>query len=169
VTAPASLYGVGEAILAQLQAALEAVGWPSDATAYVGAGSIAWDDCCGQIVVNPERTFRYLEFPAEATGGELSAACYPGDIGVIVSVVVLGCIPVVEDTGAPPDGFDIGAAHAEFHRLAAAVWNSLDAGLPDDEWELAGLSQNFLGPEGGCLAVETRFAVGLEEPAWCVT
>lgn len=147
--------------LARVADALSACGRPAT-TAYVAAGLVAWDDCCGMLVVAPERVFRTAVFPTE---GPDENGCYDGLIAVALVVLLVRCVPVVDDRGHAPATADLSDAYAELLADAAVVWNELMA-WPRD-WESSGLAQTYVGAEGGCIGVETRITVGVDQDAWC--
>lgn len=154
----------GERIRGYVAARLGAAGHQVG-TSYVGAGLIAWDDCCGMLVVVPERVFRAAVFPAE---GPDRNGCYGGDVGLSIVVLWLACMPTVDDRGQVPSEADMRLAYATFLNGAAVVWNAL-ADLPVDwGWLHTGLNQTFIGTEGGCIGVESRVTVGINEAEWCV-
>ena len=135
-------------------------------SSFVGAGLIAWDDCCGMLVVVPERIYRTAAFPVEGPDAD---GCYDGLIAMQVTVLWLACMPVLNDQGVPPTAAVLQAAYTDFLNAAAIVWNALDA-LPGEwAWESTGLNQTFLGTDGGCIGVETRLTVGLDAETWCPT
>jgi hypothetical protein len=133
--------------------------------AYVAAGQIAWDDCCGMLVVGPERVFRSVEFPSEATGPEY---CDKGELTLDLVAVLVRCVPVVNDRGQAPTGQALNEAYTSIMEDAAVVWNAIDcAELPLD-WMRANLSQTFVGAQGGCIGVETRVTIGLSQKVWSI-
>ena len=135
-------------------------------TAYVGVAEIAWDDCCGQLVVAPERVYRSVVFPAENTTEEL---CYAGEIVVDLVVLLVRCVPTVDDRGRAPSRDALDNAHKAFLKDAATVWGAVTCcDLPDD-WERASVAQTFVGAQGGCVAVETRLTVGINDRVWSAT
>lgn len=158
-------YSVCDALRAQVLAALDA-NPESDpvTTTYTGVGLVAWDDCCGQLVVTPERIFRYLTFPNEATADE---QCFGGELGVVVAVTLVRCVPTPDDSGRPPTAARLQVAHERVLDDAAIVWNSLVGPLPDPLWERASVSQEFTGSEGGCISINTRLTVGVGAIDWC--
>ena len=160
-----SQYEVGEIILARIAGALEAAGRAEVTTSYVGAGQIAWDDCCGQLVVNPERIYRYVEFPNEMTDAE--AACYVGEMALVVSIVLLRCVSVLSDSLEPPSEDSLREDHARIHADATVIWGSVNGSWDEYGWQRAQVSQAFIGAEGGCIAIETRLTLGLGQDDWC--
>lgn len=133
---------------------------------YPGVGLVAWDDCCGQLVVTPERIYRTMEFPVEDTTDE---RCYGGTIAVSLLATLVRCVPVPDDSGRPPKPAALAAAHKIVLDDAAVVWRAMSGPLePDLEWERAGLSQSFVGAEGGCIAIESRVTIGVESEQWCL-
>lgn len=132
-------------------------------TTYPGVGLVAWDDCCGQLVVSPERIFRSVEFPTEDTTDE---KCHAGMIAVDLVASLVRCVPVPNDRGTPPSAAELGAAHKAILDDAAIVWQAVSVPL-DPEWERAGLSQTFGGGEGGCISIETRVTIGVDLSLWC--
>src|SRR6188472_1455578 len=66
---------------------------------YVAAGAVAWDSCCGLLVAAPERVYRSAAFPIEGT---TDYVCEPSFLVVDVIVLLLRCVPVVDDRGTAP-------------------------------------------------------------------
>ena len=131
-----------------------------------GIGQIAWDDCCGQLVVTPELVFRSDVFPSEMTGDE---QCDIWDVGVNLLVSLNRCVPGPDDMGRPPSAMALQTAHESILRDAAIIWATVEAPFPDSyEWERALLRQTILGGFGGCVAVETRFTLGVSSVMWQV-
>lgn len=128
---------------------------------YVAAGIIAWDNCCGLLVTAPERVYRTGSFPTE---GPDPNGCFDGLIAVNVVVLLLRCVPVLNDKGAPPTPAELNAAYGEVLIDAAIIWNTLESFVG---YETANLSQTFVGAEGGCIGVETRITVGVDGERWC--
>jgi hypothetical protein len=133
-------------------------------TAFVGAGLIAWDDCCGMLVVVPERVYATGVFPNE--GPDVNN-CYDGLIAMDVVVLFLACMPTVDDRGRPPTAAQMESAYGAFLHAAAVLWNALYSLPAEWGWEQSGINQTFLGTEGGCIGVETRVTVGLDAETWC--
>ncbi len=164
---------VAAAVLAHVQAALIAADHPVK-QAMVVVGEFAVDECCeGLLVVGPERVYRTtLPFPTEFTGDELACADYP--IALDLTVFLADCVPVIDDSGNPPPPAQAEAAAQYVMEGAAIVWGALaskellgDDGYGDALWQRAGLSQDFVGPAGGCLGVATRVTLGIDQSAWC--
>ena len=128
-------------------------------TSYVGSGQVAWDDCCGTLVVVPERVFRSSAFPAEDTD---EVICFDGLIAIEFSVMLLRCIPVIDERGRAPKDTAMEVAYANLLGDAAVIYNALTSQFPE-YWERTNPSQTFIGAQGGCIGVETRLIVGLEQ------
>jgi hypothetical protein len=148
-------------VLERINNALDECGRPARA-AYVAAGLVAWDDCCGMLVVAPERIFRTARFPIE---GPDENNCYDGLIAVSLVALLVRCVPVLDDSGRPPTVEALGDAYAEVLADAGVVWNELSR-WPEG-WESSGQAQTFVGAEGGCIGVESRVTVGLDQELWC--
>lgn len=136
---------------------------PEVQRAYVAAGQVAWDDCCGMLVAAPERTYRSVEFPVEFTAEE---DCYLGVIVVELVVLLVRCVPTVDDRGRAPAAEALDAAYRSLLDDAAVVWNALICADLYDEWQRANLSQTFVGADGGCIGVETRVTIGVPWTRW---
>jgi hypothetical protein len=132
-------------------------------TTYPGVGLVAWDDCCGQLVVSPERIFRSVQFPTEDTTDE---KCYAGIIAVDLLASLVRCVPVPNDRGMPPSASELASAHKRLLDDAAIVWQAVTGDL-DSEWERSGVAQTFSGGQGGCVAIETRLTIGVDSSTWC--
>lgn len=158
-----SPYTLADWALCLIKAALANCGRPELSRAYVGAGQIAWDDCCGMLVVAPERVYRSRSFPAETGEEEL---CYGGDVVVDLVAVLVRCVPTVDDRGRAPSAAAIDAAYQTLLEDAAVVWGAIIGAVLPEEWLRANVSQTFVGAEGGCIAAETRFTIGLPQRAW---
>lgn len=145
-----------------VHAALVSCSRPEVKTRFVGSGEVAWDDCCGLLVVAPEAIFRYVAFPEAATGAE---DCILGDLGMNLNVTLVRCAPTVSDRGIAPSADALDNAHTSLLEDAAVVWTAMSGDLPAG-MERAGLAQSFVGAQGGCIAVETRMVVGIEQSKW---
>jgi hypothetical protein len=154
-----------EWLRSSIEADLLACGSEPVTTTYSGVGLIAWDDCCGQLVVAPERIFRSVDFPAEDTTDE---RCYAGSIAVTLLASLVRCVPSPDDRGNAPKPAALAAAHKAILDDAAIVWQSMNGAI-DPEWDRAGLSQTFVGNQGGCVAIESRVTIGVEATNWCAT
>lgn len=132
---------------------------------HVAAGLVAWDDCCGMLVAAPERVFRTARFPTE---GPDENGCFDGLIAVNVVVVLVRCVPVLDDLGNPPTVVELNAAYLALLNEAAVVWNALSGSWPS-EWVTSGLQQSYTGAEGGCIAAETRIIIGVPQEQFCPT
>ena len=131
--------------------------------AYIALGQIVWDSCCGLLVAAPERTYRSASFPIEGT---TDYACESAFLVVDVVVLLLRCIPTLDDRGNPPPIDALSAAYATAIKDAAVIWNVVNGELPEG-WERANVDQTYVGAQGGCIAVETRLSVGLPQSLWC--
>jgi len=132
---------------------------------YVGAGTIAWDNCCGMLVVAPERIYRSIAFPDEASGQEF---CFDGQLAHEMVVVLVRCAPTVDDRGRAPTTQALNDAYRELLEDAAVVWNTIVCADLPDEWSRANVSQTFVGADGGCIAVETRLVIGVPQVIWSI-
>ena len=138
---------------------------PAITTTYSGVGIVAWDDCCGQLVVSPERIYRTTTFPGETAEPEY--CCFGGTIAVPLLATLVRCVPVPDDRGRPPKADALAAAHKAILDDAAVVWQAVSRPAMPNEWERAIVSQSFIGAEGGCISIETRLTVGVEAAQWC--
>jgi hypothetical protein len=154
-------YEVARRVLDAVSEALAAAGRPVREE-HVAAGVIAWDDCCGTLVVAPERTYRSQSFPDEFVGLE---QCFGGFITVQLVVLLVRCVPTVDDLGQSPSADDKDAAYRALLDDGDIVWNTVSGPL-GDSWERAGVSQLFNGDQGGCVGVETRVTVGVDTDVW---
>lgn len=132
---------------------------------HVAAGNIAWDDCCGMLVVAPERVFRSQQFPTEFADREI---CDLGWLNLSLLVLLVRCVPVVDDRGRAPSPEALDAAYKSLLEDSAVVWNALQCASMPDDWEKANLTQQFVGADGGCIGVETRFTIGVPQSKWGV-
>jgi hypothetical protein len=168
-----SPYSVAAAVLAQVQAGLSECQRPVE-TAMVAVGGIVVDDCCaGLLVVAIERIFRARSpFPTEAGADE---QCETATIALELNVYLARCVPTLDDRLNAPSAAVQEAAFAQVLADAAVVWQVAtgtallgDDGTGDPLWERANVGQTFVGPEGGCVGVETRFTLGVGQYGWCV-
>lgn len=132
--------------------------------AYVAAGEIAWDDCCGMLVVAPERVYRSQVFPSESTDEEL---CFGGYIAVEYVVLLVRCVPTVDDRGRAPSAADLQAAYDSLLGDAAVVFNALTSPLPE-YLVRSTVAQSFTGAQGGCIGVESRLVIGFEQDRFAI-
>lgn len=131
---------------------------------YVAAGEIAWDDCCGMLVVAPERVYRTGSFPVEDTTEDLCADRY---LAVDLVALIVRCVPTVDDRGRAPSAIALQTAYQQIIEDGAVVMNSVMGVLPE-RWERANVSQTYTGAQGGCIGVETRFTIGTEQTSWTI-
>jgi hypothetical protein len=157
------LAGVCSYVLDKTNAALVDCGRPVT-TKFVAAGLVAWDDCCGMLVVAPERVFRTARFPVE---GPDENGCFDGLVAVNLVVLLMRCVPVLDDRGRPPTEDAMSEAYADLLHDAAIVWNELGDHAWPEGWESASQNQVFVGAEGGCIGAETRVTLGLDQEAFC--
>lgn len=154
------LFEVAEYWRAVVLAALDVSGADPVTTTYTGVGLVAWDDCCGQLVMTPERVYRSVQFPLEAVEPE---RCWTGHEAVELLCTLVRCVPVPDDRGRAPSPAALSAAHAKVLADAQTVWCAMSSEIPADrEWERSTLRQTFVGGLGGCISVETRMTVGVE-------
>lgn len=161
---PVGPYELCEWLQAAILADLATCNRDDVTTTYPGVGLVAWDDCCGQLVVTPERIYRTQAFPTEDTTDE---RCYGGTIAVDLLATLVRCVPVPDDMGNPPSATALGEAHKRVLDDAAVIWQTM-SGEIDPEWSRASLSQTFTGGEGGCIAIESRMTLGIDADLWCV-
>lgn len=153
-----------EWLQASILAELTVCGSDPISTTYPGVGLVAWDDCCGQLVVTPERIYRSVEFPLEDTTDE---RCDGGMIAVDLLATLVRCVPTLDDRGQAPSAAALSAAHKKVLDDAAIVWRALLADI-DPEMDRASINQTFTGGEGGCIAIESRVTIGVPSALWCV-
>lgn len=135
---------------------------PEPKTRYVGAGQVSYDDCCGMLVVSPENIFRWTTFPVPETDIE---RCISGLLGVSLLVTLVRCVPTQSSTGRPPQPSALDAAYTGLLLDAAVIFDRATGELPEG-WERSAVDQIFAGPGGGCVGVETRLTVGLDQERW---
>jgi len=160
-----SAVDVCELWLSRSLEALSACGADPIDTSYIAAGMVAWDSCCGLLVAAPERTYRSAQFPIEGT---TDYVCESAFIVVDVVILLLRCVPTIDDRGNPPPVAGLSAAYQSVLNDAAIIWNVVNGELPDG-WQRSGLDQGYVGAQGGCVGVETRLSVGLAQSLWCPT
>ncbi len=159
-------YELCEWLQASILAELDQCGSEPISTTYPGVGLVAWDDCCGQLVVTPERIYRTQEFPLEDT---TDARCSAGTIAVDLLASLVRCVPTLDDSGRPPTPAALSAAHKRVLDDAAIIWTAMSCPLdPSMEWDRASLSQVFSGGEGGCITIESRVTIGVASELWCL-
>lgn len=136
-------------------------------TSYSTAGDVSWDDVgegCGTLIVTVERVYRSVTFPDEAIGREL---CDAGTICAVLHVHLVRCVPVLQESGLPPDPATLQGVHEARLREAALVWKAVsELPLYDAEWERAGVSQAF-AQNGGAFDTVTSVIIGVESELWC--
>lgn len=162
MTTDASPFDICDWFLGAVLAGLDDCDREPISRAYVAAGEIAWDDCCGSLIVAPERVYRTSEFPNEDATEDLCADRY---LAVDLVVLVVRCVPTVDDRGRAPSAAALQAGYRQAIEDGAVVMNTVMGALPD-RWERAGVAQTFVGAQGGCIGVETRFTIGNEQTSW---
>ena len=164
MTLSQSTLNVAQWLLSTTQQALIDCGRDDINRAYVAAGDIAWDDCCGMLVVAPERVFRSDNFPNQLVDEEF---CFGGYLAVEYVVLLVRCVPTVDERGRAPSQAQLQAAYNTLLGDAAVVYNAVTTDLPDD-WVRATPTQTFVGAQGGCIGVETRVVIGIEQDQWAI-
>lgn len=154
---------VCELWLSRCSEALAACNADEITTSYVAAGAAAWDDCCGTLIAAPERVYRTVTFPLE---GQSNDPCETAELAVDVVILLLRCVPTIDDKGRVPGQDKLIDAYQRILGDAATIWNAVRGELPEG-WLRANISQTFVGAEGGCIGVETRFTIGLPQEDWC--
>jgi hypothetical protein len=162
LTTDASPFDIADWFLGAILAALDDCDREPLSRTYVAAGEIAWDDCCGTLVIAPERVYRVGAFPAEDTTEDLCADRY---LAVDLVALIVRCVPTVDDRGRAPTSSALQAAYRNIIEDGAVVMNAVMGPLPD-RWERAAVSQTYVGAQGGCVAVETRWTIGNEQTTW---
>ena len=159
-----SPYAVAETMLGRVLTDLEASPTSDPITeSYVALGEVAFDECCGTLVTLPLRTFSPLVFPNPAG---VSTNCDVHMLAVDIAVMLLRCVPVIDEIGNPPTAEQMSAAYAKAGEDAAVVMNSILGPLPEG-WQRANIEQTFRGADGGCIVTETRVTIGLPQSEWC--
>ena len=156
-------YDVCELWLTRTLEALQECNSEPVTASYVAAGAVAWDSCCGLLVVAPERVYRAAAFPIEGTTDYI---CESSLLVVDLVVLLLRCVPTIDDRGVAPSPAALGSAHEALLTDAAVIWNVVVGELPEG-WQRANVDQTFVGADGGCIGVETRMAIGLAQSLWC--
>lgn len=160
-----SPHSVADFVLCEVRNGLVQANRDDIQRAYVAAGQVAWDDCCGMLVVAPERVYRSVVFPGEFNEREI---CDLGWLNVDLVVLLVRCVPVVDDRGRAPSQHALDESYKSLLEDSAVVWNVLQCLFMPDEWEKANLSQQFVGADGGCVGVETRLTIGVPVSKWGV-
>lgn len=159
----ANVYDVCAQVLDVARDRLADLGRPV-ARSYVAAGQMTWDDCCGTLGVLPERIFRSVQFPLEQTTWQ--GQCDASIITVDLVIFLVRCVPTLSTQGEAPSVDALDPAYHAFLEDAAAMWDVAVGPMPNTEWLTAGGSQVFTGDQGGCVAVETRFTIGVDTDVW---
>jgi hypothetical protein len=145
--------------------ALTAAGAPAITTTYSGIGIVAADDCCGSLIVTPERTYRSNDFPNEYAGPD---DCMAPWIVEQMLVTLVRCVPTLDDRLNAPTAAALQEAHTSILADKYTIWETVKGPVPDEfRWERAVYQQQMVGGEGGCMIVETRFLLGVLEEDWC--
>jgi hypothetical protein len=119
---------------------------------------MTWDDCCGTLGVLPERVYRSENFPLEAS---YRPGCDASITVVSLVVFLLRCVPTVSAQGEAPSVDVLDPAYHAFLDEADAMMDVAVGPMPDG-WLSTGAAQIFTGDEGGCVAVQTSFTVGVD-------
>lgn len=159
-------FDLSDRVRCWVESAIIEAGCPAPDRSFVSAGTVAWDNTCGQLTVGlAGRAFRSIEFPNEYRGQE---RCFSGYLVVPLAIVWTRCVPASDARGNAPSAEALAAAHEKVYADAAVVWNVVASGaLPDDEWERANVTQELVGPLGGVVAVDTRVTIGVGHEVWC--
>jgi hypothetical protein len=117
------------------------------------------------LVVAPERIYKSATFPTQNADEEL---CWGGYLTIDLLVLLVRCVPVLDDRGRAPSASALSTAYQRLIDDGAVVYNAVTAALPDREWMRALPTQTYSGAEGGCIAVETRFTIGIPQNEWAL-
>jgi len=158
-----SAHSVADFVLCAVQNGLTQANSAPIQRTYVAAGAIAWDDCCGMLVTAPERIYRSISFPAEFAEREI---CDLGWLNIDLLVLLVRCVPVVDNMGRAPTSDALNEAYKETLADSAVIWNVLQCLAMPDDWEKASLSQAFIGADGGCVGIESRITIGIPQTRW---
>ena len=153
---------VVNALLDRVESALVACNAAPITRKYPAAGLVAWDDCCGMLVAAPERIYRTASFPTE---GPDENGCFDGFIALDCVTQLVRCISVMDDAGNPPSAQTLDDEYSMILLEGGIIWNALGEGF--EGWESTNLSQAYIGAEGGCIGIETRITVGVDEEEFC--
>jgi hypothetical protein len=156
---------VAEYWLASCLAELESCGSEKINLAYVSPAITVWDDCCGQLTVTVENIYRSNPFPAEASTDE---RCDDEVIAVVILAALVRCLPTVDGKGRPPTQEQLQASGERILDDQGVMWRAMAAPMPSTyEWERSFIRQTTVVPTGGCVAIETRATIGIDESRWC--
>ena len=167
-------YEMASTVLAHVQDALAAADRPVAGTMVAVGAMVVDNPCGGMLSVAVERVYRTtLPWPNEAVTDD---ECGSNPIAVELVVRVDRCVPIAAGPRAtPPPPAQVEAAYRGLLTDGAVVWNALtgdgvlgDDGFGDAAWVRGPVSQDFIGAEGGSIAVETRVTLGVEQDEWCV-
>lgn len=152
-------------VLCWVKAAIVEAGCGEPTRAYPAAGAIAWDTCDQLTVSVAGRVYKSVSFPTEYRGDD---RCFSGWLVVPLAIVWTRCVPTLDTRNNPPSPKALEEAFSAIYRDAAVVWNLVESGtLPDDEWERSIITQEFVGPQLGVLAIDTRVSIGVGHEVWC--
>ena len=156
-------HSVAKWLLCEVRDALKSYSRDPITRAYVATGAVAWDDCCGMLVVTPETVYRSIAFPSENGNEEF---CYAGEIAMNLNVLLMRCVPVMDNQGRPPSAASLDAAYEKLLVDSSVIWNAITLAELPENWERAGVRQTFVGADGGCIGVETRLSLGIAQKDW---
>lgn len=157
-----TLQQVCETIIHSANGALIEAGAAPVTRLQLTVGFIAWDDCCGQLTVAPEGVFQYEQFPDPVAEPTCVAM-----LGVNLLLQLMRCVDTVTETGDPPAESDTDSAYSRLLSDASTLLANITGRAHWCEWwDVANISQTFVGDQGGCIGVDTRFTVGTGLTEW---
>lgn len=134
---------------------------------FVSAGPPVWDNeaCCGdgQLTAHIDRIYPYKNFPAQTN--EIATCAMP--LAADVVVTLLRCWPAnIKDDGSAPTSIEIKNASEQAYRdfllMSKGVICCLSAKGKRLPFVFTGA--RIVGPDGGCIGIEARYVVSIEDP-----
>ena len=153
-------YQVASDVLAEVVEALESVGNGAPDRRYVNDGQlVAWD--CEQVTVAVESIHGHTGNLFEASGAQDCLVMR----AAVVSVWIVRCSPVLDDSGTPPPVSEIEAsarvALSDPLVVVNAITDAYRAGRITGSRGLAFLDGTTAGPDGGFVGTVSRFRIDL--------
>lgn len=140
-------------------------GRPALERAYIATGFVAVDSPCGQLTVIVDRVWRSLNARDEALGVD---ACQVASIMIDFDVLLVRCVPTGDDRGNPPTPRELTDAYQAILEEQTIVYRCFtDGDLPGELWDVASISQDSSGANGGAVAVDTHVTIALNVTEWC--
>jgi hypothetical protein len=160
--------GVGEYVSSQL---VSTAGGTPNRIVRITPGQIAWDECdCGLFAQSITSIASSQSFPTPASDVPIVSGCGHQLIVVSVTMVLIRCIPGLDDNGNSPSVTALFNAARVMEDDRSTLRRSLAQRLKNllDTYVIHGYTigtATSIGPEGQCGGIELTYSFGISNDA----